>query len=108
MRTLVLVILAGLVTGCANAYWARPGATLPDLVRESDGCYRAALEVEAPSALPGPSGEPRLLPRTTPPPKLWQRPPRQAAFETFDGQLRYERCMHTRGWVSARTSAPSL
>lgn len=108
MKPFMLVVLAGLITGCTNAYWARSGATLPDLVRESENCYRAALEVEAPSALPGPSGQPRLLPRTTPPPNLWQRPPRQAAFETFDGQLRYERCMSARGWESARTTAPTL
>ena len=108
MRPLILVVLAGLITGCTNAYWTRSGATLPDLVKESEGCYRAALEVEAPSALPGPSGQPRLLPRTTPPPQLWQRPPRQAAFETFDGQLRYERCMSARGWEPARTTAPTL
>jgi hypothetical protein len=108
MRVFVLAVLAGLMAGCANSYWARPGATLPDLVSESEGCYRASLGFEAPSPLPGPGGGPRLLPRTAPPPKLWQRPPRQAAFESFDEQLRYERCMHARGWEPARTSAPTL
>jgi hypothetical protein len=108
MKTPVLLLLAGFVAGCTNNYWARPGATLPELVSESDSCYRTALEVEAPSALPGPSGEPRLLPRATPPPRLWQRSPRQAAFATFDEQLRYERCMRARGWDVARSSAPAL
>jgi hypothetical protein len=32
---------------------------------------------------------------------LWKRPPRQAAFERYDEQVRYERCMHERGWVPA-------
>jgi hypothetical protein len=108
MNALVLILLAGLVAGCTNAYWARPGARLPDLVSESEGCYRGSLAVEAPSALAGPTGQPRLLSRTTPPPRLWQRAPRQAAFATFEEQLRYERCMQARGWQRARASAPAL
>jgi hypothetical protein len=108
MRTLVLTVLAGLLAGCTNAYWARAGATLPDLANESDACYRASIEADAPSALPGPSGAPRLLPRTTPPPRLWQRAPREAAFERYDEQLRYERCMASRGWEPARAVAPTL
>ena len=94
--------------GCTNSYWARPGASLPDLVSESERCYRAALDVEAPLALPRPDAPPRLLPRTAPPPKLWERPPSAAAFERFDEQMKYERCMHTRGWERARASAPTL
>ncbi len=108
MKVFILAVLVGLLAGCTNSYWARPGATLPDLVSESENCYRAAFDFDAPSALPGPSGAPQLLPRTTPPPRLWERAPSAAAFERFDEQLKYERCMHTRGWDSARASAPKL
>jgi hypothetical protein len=108
MKTLILAVLAGLLAGCTNAYWSRPGSTLPVLASESDTCYRASLDVDAPSALPGPAGRPRLLPRSTPPPKLWQRAPREAAFERYDEQLRYERCMVSRGWEPARAGAPTL
>jgi hypothetical protein len=108
MRTLTLTVLAGLLAGCTNAYWSRPGATLPVLASESDACYRASLDFDAPSALPGPSGRPLLLPRSAPPPKLWQRAPWEAGFERFDEQLRYERCMVTRGWEAARAAAPRL
>ena len=109
MRSLVLTVLVGLLAGCTNAYWSRPGADLPRLATESDACYRAALDAsDSPSALPGPTGGPRLLPRSTPPPKLWDRAPWEAGFERFDEQLRYERCMAARGWEPARAAAPKL
>jgi hypothetical protein len=108
MNMFILVVLAGLATGCTSTYWARPGAILPVLASESDACYEASLDLDAPSALPGPSGGPRLLPRSTPPPKLWERAPAEAAFERFDEQLRYERCMRALGWQPARMSAPVL
>jgi hypothetical protein len=114
MKIVILVLLAGVLGGCAGkgavmtAYWSRPGATLPDLASESDACYQAAVDLEAPSALPGPTGGPRLLPRSMPPPKLWSRLPRDAGFERFDEQLKYERCMTARGWVPAKVAAPTL
>lgn len=114
MKILILTVLAGLLAGCAgkpaylNAYWSRPGGSLQVLASESDTCYQAALDFEAPSALPGPTGGPRLLPRSTPPPRLWARAPRNAGFERFDEQLKYERCMQARGWEAAKAIAPSL
>jgi hypothetical protein len=104
MRQLILTALVGLLAGCTNAYWDRPGASLPALVRESDTCYRDAVDLDAPSALPSTATGPGLLPRSTPPPKLWTRPPREASLERFDEQLRYERCMVARGWVPGPTS----
>jgi hypothetical protein len=109
MRTLVLTLLVGLTVACTTttAYWTRPGATLPQLVQESGECYRSSLAEESPSALPAanPKPGPRLLPRSEPPPTLWRRAPSQAGLERFDEQLRYERCMHMRGWMAAG-SAP--
>ena len=107
MRATILTVLVALLAGCTSAYWDRPGATLPVLARESEGCYRDAVDMEAPAALPGPSGGPRLLPRSTPPPKLWARAPRQASLEHFDEQMRYERCMVARGWVPGPTAVPT-
>ena len=108
MRRLIVTVLAGLLAGCTSSYWSRPGATLQVLATESDACYRSALDFDAPSALPGPTGRPLLLPRSTPPPKLWQRAPWEASFEHFDEQLRYERCMSARGWEVGRAAAPAL
>jgi hypothetical protein len=108
MRPLIVTVLAGLLAGCTSSYWSRPGATLQVLATESDACYRSALDFDAPSALPGPTGRPLLLPRSTPPPKLWQRAPWEASFEHFDEQLRYERCMSARGWEVGRAAAPAL
>lgn len=112
---LALTAVALLLGGCtmaayrdARAYWTRPGATLPDLASESETCYRAAVTVETPAALSVSEGAPRLLPRSEPPPALWQRPPREAGFEHFDQQLRYERCMRRLGWQPARTVVPAL
>jgi hypothetical protein len=109
MRTMVLTLLVGLTAACTttSAYWTRPSATFPQLVQESEGCYRAALAEESPSALPAssPAPRPRLLPRSEPPPALWNRAPSQAGLERFDEQLRYEQCMRSRGWVAAG-SAP--
>ena len=114
MRAIKLIAIALVLTACATAYrdpkayWTRPAATLPVLADEADACYRAALDADAPSAFPNSASGPRLLPRTEPPPKLWEREPRQAGFERFDEQLRYERCMRVRGWRPARTTTPSL
>jgi hypothetical protein len=98
---MVLTIFVGLTAACTTttAYWDRPGATLPQLVSEANGCYRDALGEESPSALPAAGTGPRLLPRSEPPPALWKRAPRQAGLERFDEQLRYERCMRARGWL---------
>jgi hypothetical protein len=103
-----LAVLAGLTAGCATttpyttAYWDRPGATLPQLASESETCYREAVAGESPSALPAsePAAGNRLLTRPEPPPALWKRAPRQAAFERYDEQVRYERCMRERGWIA--------
>jgi hypothetical protein len=104
MRAIVLSV--GLLTaGCSTVYWDRPGARLPDLAFESQSCYEAALASESPSALAVTSGSPSLLPRTKPPPALWKRAPRQAGFERFDEQVRYERCMRARGWQPAPGAA---
>jgi hypothetical protein len=92
----------------AKAYWTRPSGTLPQLADESEACYRASLDTDAPSAFPSDSTSPRLLPRTEPPPKLWEREPRTAGFERFDEQLRYERCMRVRGWRPGRGTTPAL
>jgi hypothetical protein len=110
MRVL-LALLAVLATGCTSAYldrayWDRPGATLPELADEADACYKAALAVEPTTALAVTRSGPPLLPRTEPPPKLWALPPDKAALERVDEQLRYERCMRTRGWRVARTTSP--
>jgi hypothetical protein len=100
MRAIIVTLVVGLTAGCSTtmAYWYRPGATLSEVAAESDSCYQASLDLESPSAFPSGKG-PRLLPRTTPPPRLWARAPRDAALERFDEQLRYERCMRDRGWV---------
>jgi hypothetical protein len=107
MRTMILTVLAGLLAGCATttAYWDRPGATLPQVASESEACYRASLNEDSPSALPAPGSSVRLLPRSEPPPALWKRAPRQAAFEHFDEQFRYERCMRQLGWVPVGSAA---
>ena len=107
MRTTILTVLAGLIAGCATttAYWDRPGASLPQVASESEACYRASLDEDSPSALPASASSPRLLPRSEPPPALWTRAPRQAAFEHFDEQLRYERCMRLRGWEPVGAAA---
>jgi hypothetical protein len=102
MRMVGVAVLAGLVAGCGatTAYWDRPGATLPQLAHESETCYREAIGEDSPSALPASEARGvRLLPRSEPPPALWKRPPRQAALERYDEQLRYERCMRARGWT---------
>ena len=104
MRTISLIATALVLTGCTTSYWDRPGATLPVLADESETCYRGAIDTESPSALPGPGASPStMLPRTTPPPKLWERAPREAGFEHLDEQLRYERCMRVRGWRAVKT-----
>ena len=100
--------LALMLSGCTTAYWDRPGAQLPDLASESEACYQAALDPETPAAFPARGATERLLPRTEPPPALWKRPPREAALEYFDEQLRYERCMRALGWQPVRTAPPAL
>jgi len=114
MRVISLIAVIVAVTACATpywdpkAYWTRPDATLPDLAHESEACYRAALDPDLPAAFPGAGPTNPILPRTTPPPKLWARAPREVAFERFDEQLRYERCMRVRGWGPARMTTPTL
>jgi hypothetical protein len=105
MRLLRLLLAVLAATGCTNAYWDRPGARLPDLAAESKACYQTA--VDAPAARAVAPGEPRLLARTEPPPRLWERPPQQAALEHFDEQLRYERCMRARGWRAVKAVPPA-
>ena len=106
MKMVALTMLPGLIVGCStaapNAYWDRPGAKLPQLASESESCYREAIGDDSPSALPSSAAAsaPRLLPRSDPPPALWTRAPRQAAFEHYDEQARYERCMRGLGWTS--------
>jgi hypothetical protein len=111
MRIIKLVAMTLILAACATpywdpkAYWTRPDATLPVLAEESGSCYRASLEPESPSAFPATGATPStLLPRSTPPPKLWERAPREAGFEHFDEQLRYERCMRVRGWRAVKTA----
>jgi hypothetical protein len=108
LTALALTALALVLSGCTTAYWDRPGAQLPDLASESEACYQAALDPEMPAAFPAKGATERLLPRTEPPPVLWTRTPRQAAFEHFDEQLRYERCMRARGWQPVKAVAPTL
>ncbi|HEU5194121.1 MAG TPA: hypothetical protein VFW70_05220 [Methylomirabilota bacterium] len=113
MRHLSLIAVTLALAACATpykdprAYWARPDGTLVQLVDESEACYRDSVDAESPAAFPNGAAGPRLLPRTEPPPKLWERAPRNAGFEKFDEQLRYERCMRVRGWRPTRT-APGL
>ena len=114
MRPISLIAALVALTACATpyqdpkAFWTRPAATLPELADESTACYRSALDPDMPSAFPGTSPTNPLLPRSTPPTKLWERAPRDVAFEHFDEQLRYERCMRVRGWTPARVSTPTL
>jgi hypothetical protein len=113
MRTLGIAVAALALTACSttywdrNAYWDRPGATLPVLAHESGSCYQAALDPDTPSAFPGSGPANPVLPRTQPPPKLWERAPRDAGFERFDEQARYERCMRVLGWRPARVTTPT-
>lgn len=114
MRAIKLISIALVLTACATpyrdpkAYWTRPAATLPVLASESEACYRSSIGSETPSALPSFDTGSRLLPRSEPPPKLWEREPRKANFEHFDEQLRYERCMRERGWRPTRTTRSTL
>jgi hypothetical protein len=110
---LVLTAVVLLLAACTprayrdlGAYWSRPGSTLPQLAGEADRCYRAAIEPGTTATVA--EGDPRLLPRTEPPPGLWRRSPRQAGFEHFDEQLRYEQCMQRQGWEAARRATPDL
>ena len=111
LSSLALTAFILLFAGCTTAYWARPGAELPDLAQESHDCYVGAVGGDYPSALAAQSPSPResstprggrLLPSTEPPPKLWVRAPREAGFGRFDEQQRYERCMVQRGWRPTR------
>jgi len=114
MRLISLTAALIVLTACATpywdpkAYWTRPDATLPQLADESGACYRSSLDPDMPSAFPGTSPTNPLLPRSSPPPKLWERAPRDVTFERFDEQLRYERCMRIRGWKPARVTTPTL
>ena len=119
VSSLALAALILIFASCTTAttYWSRPGAEFQDLASESHACYASAVGGESPSASPAlapraeqnpatstapvPRGG-RLLPSTEPPPKLWARAPRDAGFERFDEQQRYERCMQQRGWRPTR------
>jgi hypothetical protein len=103
-----LFLVALTVIGCTTAYWDRPGARLPDLASEAERCYQASIVVESPAALAVTPDAPRLLPRTEPPPRLWQRAPHEAALEHFDEQLRYEGCMRALGWRPVRAAPANL
>ncbi len=113
MRVIALLLLTLAATGCTSAYWdpksfwSRPGARLPELADETEACYQAAIDVESPSALAAGSSGPRLLPRTEPPPRVWDRAPHQVTFERFDEQARYDRCMRARGWQVIKAVPPA-
>jgi hypothetical protein len=111
MRTAIASAVVLLVAGCSTStslpYWGRPGATRAQLVDDTSTCYRASLDDEYPSALPGAASTSQLLPRSEPPPRVWTLPPREAGLGRFDEQLRYERCMRDRGWAATR-SAPLI
>ncbi len=110
MRTLIVSIVAVLVAGCTSMgpYWSRAGATRAQLIDESGMCYRASIDDVYPAALAGSGSTSRLLPRSEPPPMLWNLPPRRAGLGRFDEQQRYERCLHARGWVPSRAAPPTL
>ena len=113
MRVFALLLLTLAATGCTTAYWdpksywSRPGARLPELADEAEVCYQAAVDAESPSALAVATNGPRLLPRTEPPPKVWERAPHQVALERFDEQARYDRCMRARGWLPVKAVSPA-
>ena len=48
----MVAVLAGLIGGCTNTYWTRPGTSLPELASESHACYQASLDSDAPSSPP--------------------------------------------------------
>jgi hypothetical protein len=112
LSALALTAIVLVLGGCSTAtnlttttYWTRPGATLDQLATESEACYAKAVEAvegEFPSAFPRPGAPAGLLPPTEPPPKLWARAPREAAFARFDEQFNYDRCMRKRGWTPKR------
>jgi hypothetical protein len=112
MRAITVLLLVLCATGCTtayrdpNAYWGRPGARLPELADEAEACYQAAVDAESPSAFAISTNGPRLLPRTEPPPKVWERAPQQVALERFDEQARYDRCMRARGWQPVKVVPP--
>jgi hypothetical protein len=113
MRVIATVLLMLAATGCTTAYtdpksyWGRPGARLPELADEAEACYQASVAAESPSAFAVASDAPRLLPRTEPPPKVWERAPHQAALQRFDEQARYDRCMRARGWQPIKAVPPA-
>ena len=114
MRITMLIAAIAALSACATpywdpkAYWTRPDSTLPVLAEESEACYRAALDPHMPAAFPGTGAASPTLPRSTPPPRIWERAPRDVTFERFDEQLRYERCMRVRGWQARRVTVPTL
>src|SRR5690349_19630012 len=114
MRTIITTsAIVLLMAGCSTApalstsaqpYWARPGATRDELVNDTTACYRASLDDQYPSALPGATSNSKVLPLSEPPPRIWTLSPRETGLERFDEQLRYERCMRDRGWLATRTT----
>jgi hypothetical protein len=114
MRVIALLLLTLAATGCTataywdpKSYWSRPGARLPELADETGACYQAAVEAESPAALAVATNGPRLLPRTEPPPKVWERAPHQVGLERFEERARYGRCMRARGWQPAKVVSPT-
>ena len=112
MRLISVLLLSLAATGCMtayrdpNAYWGRPGATLAVLADEAQACFQASIDAESPAAFAVSPQGPRLLPRTEPPPKVWERAPQQLPFERFDEQARYDRCMRARGWQAIKMVSP--
>jgi len=90
------------VAGCATTFWDRPGATRLTLADDTERCYRRAVDVPFPAALP--RVQTSGVPADRPPPALWRRSPGEAGFATFDQEQRFERCMREGGYRSTRPS----
>jgi hypothetical protein len=108
MKVIAPVLAALLLAACATpAFWTKSGASRGTLADDTERCYKEALSDAYPSASPrtdSSSTAPGLAtPRTTPPPQLWTRAPRDIGFEHFDERLRYERCMAVQGYQATRS-----
>ena len=98
----LLPLAAVAVAGCTTAFWDRPGATRSSLADDTETCYRRAVDMPSPAALPGGMGPGPRIPPDQPPPALWRRSPGEAGFVTFDQEQRFERCMRELGYRSTR------